>query len=130
MAIMRGLRDLRLVMALWAVVALIALVWRGTEALALVGLCAGLNALLSRWLAARTWEGTVERLEMRRLRQQTADDSGVAETRWVERLMADVRRADGTLITVPASHSWQVGERIVGLRGEPAPDNGPGMARA
>ncbi len=116
MVVLRVLRNLNLVLGFSVVAGAVLALWKGVEVLPVVVLAAALCLTCGVWVMLRTWEGTVERIELRRVKEEVVDAFTGPGVRWHDRLMADVRLADGRLLSVAASANWQVGDRLVKLR--------------
>jgi hypothetical protein len=116
MIILRLLRNVNLMFGFWVVAGILLASWKGVEVLPAVLVVAVLCLASAFWVMLRTWEGTVERIELRRVREEVVDAFTGPGVRWQQRLMADVRLADGRLLSIAASAKWQVGDHIVRLR--------------
>ena len=85
-----------------------------------VAAAAALSMVLLLWSMLQNWEGTIERLEVRRV-QRTYKVGNQRRTRHVDQLMADIRLTNGKAKTLTAPGNWRVGDRVAKRVGDTSP---------
>ena len=98
----------------WVIIAIAAEVFAGREAVYGVGLAALISLVLGVHNYNDDWEGTVERLETRRVRV----DDGDGDYHHQNRLIATIRRSNGKRKEMHASSDWAIGDRLIKRRGK------------
>jgi hypothetical protein len=122
------IRNLVIVAVVWVVIAVVATTFVHDPAVVpAVAAAAALSLILYLWSMLQKWEGTIERLEMRRVKQ-TYKQGNQQRTRYVDQLMADVRLSNGKLKTMPGVGSWRVGDRLAKRVGDTSPQYIPRQA--
>lgn len=107
---------------IFGVIAVIAGIAGGIEAVAGVGIAAVISLLIMVKQMASQWSGVVEDIQEKEVRVGGDEDSpGHIETR----LMASVRLDSGKMKKVEAGSNWRIGDRVVKERGKASVEVNP-----